>query len=81
MPRYSFRCTACGEEFEASRRMSDADQEAACPVDGERAERVFTVPQRALYRPAAARSRPAPSASGYSHFGHSHGPGTGAHSH
>ena len=81
MPRYAFRCTGCGQEFEVSRQMRDAGQEAACPVDGERAERIFTVPQMAFHRPPAAGPVPAAPAPGYSHFGHSHGPGTGTHSH
>ena len=81
MPRYPFRCRVCGQEFEVSRRMSDAGQEAACPLDGEPAERVFTAPVMAFRRPPESRPRPTRPASGYSHFGHSHGPGTGTHSH
>ena len=44
MPRYGFRCRACGIEFEVSRPMSDAGRGAACPVDGAGADRLFTVP-------------------------------------
>jgi putative FmdB family regulatory protein len=31
MPRYEFRCRACGDMFEVSRPMSEASAPAACP--------------------------------------------------
>ena len=31
MPRYEFRCRACGDTFEVSRPMRDASAPAACP--------------------------------------------------
>jgi putative FmdB family regulatory protein len=31
MPRYEFRCRACGDTFEVSRPMSEATAPAACP--------------------------------------------------
>ena len=31
MPRYEFRCRACGDTFEVSRPMSEAAAPAACP--------------------------------------------------
>ncbi|MEV4568947.1 zinc ribbon domain-containing protein [Nonomuraea sp. NPDC049419] len=31
MPRYDFRCRACGSTFEVSRPMSASDAPAACP--------------------------------------------------
>lgn len=31
MPRYDFRCRACGSTFEVSRPMSEANAPAACP--------------------------------------------------
>jgi len=31
MPRYEFRCRACGDTFEVERPMSEASQPAACP--------------------------------------------------
>jgi hypothetical protein len=82
--RYPFRCTACGLDFVVSRPAADAATEAFCPADGARADRVFTVPELGLNRPAPARKKsavPAPPARGFSHSGHSHGPGTGHHSH
>ena len=51
----------------------------ACPNDGAPAERVFTVLSMNFNRPPAVT--PSPSSSGYSHSGHSHGPGTGHHAH
>lgn len=77
--RYPFRCTGCGIEFVVSRPVSEASRDAFCPTDGERAERIFTVPEMNLHRPAP--PTPAPPSSGYSHSGHSHGPGTAHHTH
>ena len=31
MPRYEFRCRACGSTFEVNRPMSEASAPAACP--------------------------------------------------
>ncbi|MQY06352.1 FmdB family zinc ribbon protein [Actinomadura macrotermitis] len=31
MPRYDYRCRACGSTFEVSRPMSEASAPAACP--------------------------------------------------
>jgi hypothetical protein len=62
-----------------SRPVRDAGMDAFCPTDGSLAERVFTVPEMNLNRPPAAT--PAPPSSGFSHSGHSHGPGTTHHTH
>jgi putative FmdB family regulatory protein len=48
VPRYAFCCRACGLEFEVSRSMSDAGGEAACPVDGEGADRIFSAPMTSI---------------------------------
>ena len=32
MPRYEYRCRACGNTFEVSRPMSAAGESAACPM-------------------------------------------------
>ncbi|HEY7649867.1 MAG TPA: hypothetical protein VID04_12760 [Methylomirabilota bacterium] len=77
--RYPFRCTTCGLEFIVSRPASDASAATFCPTDGARAERVFTVPEMTLNRPPS--TAPVPPSSGFSHHGHSHGPGTGHHTH
>ncbi|WP_327006496.1 zinc ribbon domain-containing protein [Dactylosporangium sp. NBC_01737] len=31
MPRYEYRCRACGDTFEVQRPMSEANANAACP--------------------------------------------------
>ncbi|TDB79722.1 zinc ribbon domain-containing protein [Micromonospora sp. KC721] len=31
MPRYEFRCRACGDTFEVNRPMADAGEPASCP--------------------------------------------------
>ncbi len=77
--RYPFRCPACGLEFEVSRPARDAGADASCPADGAAAARVFTVPSMNFNRPPS--TMPAPPSSGFSHSGHSHGPGTAHHSH
>jgi hypothetical protein len=75
--RYPFRCTRCGLEFVVSRPARDAALETRCPTDDAPAERVFTVPEMNLNRPPSAT----PPSSGFSHHGHSHGPGAGHHTH
>jgi len=32
MPRYEYRCRACGETFEINRAMKDAGAPASCPA-------------------------------------------------
>ena len=78
--RYPFRCTACGLEFEVSRPARDSAVDASCLADGATAERVFTVPAMNFNRPASTAT-PSPPSRGFSHHGHSHGAGTGDHSH
>ena len=77
--RYPFRCTRCALEFVVSRPIRDAGLDAFCPADGAPGERIFTVPEMNMNRPPA--TTPQPPSSGYSHHGHSHGPGTGHHTH
>jgi putative FmdB family regulatory protein len=79
--RYPFQCTACGLEFVVSRPVSESAAEATCPTDGATAVRVFTVPEMGFNRPPAPVTRSAPPSRSFSHHGHSHGPGTGHHSH
>jgi putative FmdB family regulatory protein len=71
MPQYAFRCSQCGTEFELTRPMSQASDQAICPHDGSPASRIFTMPSWG--------GKPG-SSSGDGH-GHSHGPGTAPHSH
>jgi len=62
-----------------SRPARESSADASCPADGVAAERIFTVPSMNFNRPASAT--PSPPSSGFSHHGHSHGPGTGHHAH
>jgi putative FmdB family regulatory protein len=78
--RYPFQCTVCGLEFEVSRPARDSAADATCPTDGGAAVRVFLAPAMNFGRPPAATT-PGPPARGFSHHGHSHGPGTGSHAH
>jgi putative FmdB family regulatory protein len=77
--RYPFQCTACGLEFVVSRPISESAADATCPSDGA-AARVFTVPEMNFNRPTPTTPSAPPSRS-FSHHGHSHGPGTGHHTH
>ena len=77
--RYPYRCPQCGAEFVVSRPVREAAAATFCPTDGAAAERIFTVPEMNLNRPPAAT--PSPPSSGFSHHGHSHGPGASHHTH
>lgn len=44
MPAYDYRCTACGEIFEVTRRMGDAATDETCPKCSGPATRVFGAP-------------------------------------
>jgi putative FmdB family regulatory protein len=79
MALYDFHCPRCGLDFEVSRSISQATEPAYCPSDGTEATRVFTMP--ATIQKIGLRGKPAPRPRGYSHYGHSHGPGTAGHSH
>jgi putative FmdB family regulatory protein len=85
MPLYDFRCSKCGLEFEVSRPWSKATDPAFCPMDGGECERVLTMPE-AFVKGGRSRDigelpKPPAQQSSWSHFGHSHGPGSGGHSH
>ena len=85
MPLYPFRCSQCGEEFEVSRKMSEASNPANCPRDGAAGTRIFTAPMRLTSRgvdePPQSTGTAPNAADQWSHFGHSHGSGVGGHSH
>ena len=84
MPLYDYECDRCHLSFEVSRSMKDSDVPADCPLCNVKARRVFSAPMT-FTRGASAQeslSSPAPpSAPRWSHHGHSHGPGSSAHSH
>lgn len=82
MPIYPFACDACGAEFEVTRKLSAMRDPAQCPACGADARRVFTgltVTGKAQAPEKKAKKQPA--AGGWSHSGHSHGPGTEGHTH
>jgi putative FmdB family regulatory protein len=82
MPLYPYRCEHCGLEFEVSRPMSKASEPANCPMDGSQGVRIFPAPVRGQDAPPAPPPQQQPQqAGGWSHFCHSHGFGTGGHSH
>ena len=83
MPLFDFRCDRCGLEFEVARPLSRSEEPANCPIDNASCERITATSGGFVHRGerrADALPRP-PQLSAYSHFGHSHGSGTGAHSH
>jgi putative FmdB family regulatory protein len=84
MPLYDFRCNKCGLEFEVSRPLARASEPAYCPMDNTAAERVFTMPGTFVRQGERGGDIPKPpqqQSGAFSHFGHSHGPGAGTHSH
>ena len=61
MPRYDFRCRACGDTFEVSRAMSDADQPATCPQGHEDTVKLLSTVAVTGSASAARTAGPAPS--------------------
>ncbi|WP_327090483.1 zinc ribbon domain-containing protein [Nonomuraea sp. NBC_01738] len=57
MPRYEFRCRACGSTFEVSRPMSASSDPAACPQGHDDTVKLLSTV-------ATTTSRPAPSGGG-----------------
>ncbi|WP_431972929.1 FmdB family zinc ribbon protein [Micromonospora haikouensis] len=63
MPRYEFRCRACGDTFEVNRPMAQAGEPASCP--GGHADTVKLLSTVAVTgRGGAGATAPAPSAGG-----------------
>jgi putative FmdB family regulatory protein len=62
MPRYEFRCRACGDTFEVNRPMSESAEPAVCP--GGHADTVKLLSTVALTGRGPAGSAPTPPASG-----------------
>jgi putative FmdB family regulatory protein len=44
VPKYDFRCSGCGHQFELTRSFSQSADPAACPRDGTSATRLFSPP-------------------------------------
>ena len=80
MPIYAFRCPECGLDFDVSRKMSEVSDDALCPIDGSKSQRVYTVPV-APGSPFARAVRAVTRGGAWSHFGHSHDAGTSQHTH
>jgi putative FmdB family regulatory protein len=63
MPRYEFRCRACGDTFEVNRPMREASAPAACPAGhGDTVKLLSTVAMTGGSKSSA--SGPAPSGGG-----------------
>ena len=84
MPLFDFRCNQCGLEFQVSRPEARAGEAALCPMDNTACERI-AITNGGFVRQGDRRDDDMPKASqggaAFSHFGHSHGPGAGSHSH
>lgn len=82
MPIYPFACDSCGAEFEVTRRLSAMREPAACPACGQPARRLFTgLTVTGQAEEPSASSTQERASGGWSHGGHSHGAGTGSHTH
>ncbi|MGP4110521.1 FmdB family zinc ribbon protein [Streptomyces sp. 4N509B] len=62
MPRYEFRCRACGSQFEMSRPMAESDAPARCPAGHD--DTVKLLSTVAVGGRAGAASGPAPAPAG-----------------
>ncbi|MET8093343.1 zinc ribbon domain-containing protein [Micromonospora sp. NPDC005220] len=62
MPRYEFRCRACGDTFEVNRSMAAAGEPASCPQG--HADTVKLLSAVAVTGRGGAGAAPAPAAGG-----------------
>ena len=62
MPRYDFRCRACGDTFEVRRPMAESDAPATCPQG--HADTIKLLPLVAVGGRAGAGPAPGPAAGG-----------------
>ena len=60
MPRYDYRCRACGDTFEVSRPMSAASEPAACPAGHDDTVKLLSTVAVAGLAGGAGRAAPAP---------------------
>ena len=63
MPRYEFRCRACGDTFEVERPMSGASEPAACPQGHDDTVKLLTT-ARVSISPGSSGGSSAPSSGG-----------------
>jgi putative FmdB family regulatory protein len=64
MPRYEFRCRACGDTFEVERPMSSASEPAACPFGHDDTVKLLTTARVSIGLSSAAPSSGAASSGG-----------------
>jgi putative FmdB family regulatory protein len=63
MPRYDFRCRACGATFEVSRPMADSSEPAPCPAGHDDTVKLLST-VAVTGRSSAASSLPSPASGG-----------------
>ncbi len=83
MPLYDYACETCALTFEVSRSFKEADLPAHCPICDRPAKKQITTPMMTFTRGARAdgATPSEPGGGSWFHHGHSHGPGSGAHTH
>ncbi|MFB9182210.1 zinc ribbon domain-containing protein [Dactylosporangium sucinum] len=59
MPRYEYRCRACGETFEVQRPMREANVKTACPAGHDDTVKLLSTVALGGGAGAAAQPRPA----------------------
>ena len=75
MPKYDFRCSTCGHEFELTRRFSESADAASCPVDGAESSRLFSPPTLLISRGSSGvNAGPPPPSAPVGGDSHGHGP-------
>jgi putative FmdB family regulatory protein len=62
MPRYEYRCRACGETFELNRAMRDANEPAECPAGHADTVKLLSTVALTGRGGAGGRGAPAPAA-------------------
>lgn len=50
MPIYSYRCSSCGNSYDAMKSFSEADEDDICPICGKTAKRHFSDPAAVIYK-------------------------------
>jgi putative FmdB family regulatory protein len=64
MPRYEYRCRACGDTFEMSRAMSEANAPAECPAGHDDTVKLLSTIALTGRGGGAGAAQPAPGAGG-----------------
>lgn len=50
MPIYSYKCSSCGEAYDAMKSFSDSDKDDVCPKCGAPAKRQISGPAGVIYK-------------------------------